>query len=271
MNTHLTSDPSRAVRIPAVRDLARRLLAQGASPAFARRIVARVETEGRREGDAHPLDLAARVIGESFKRVELRASSAGPTCLVVLGARRSGRSGFVRKLALRLCGAGRRVAVLAVRQRGSSTPEWMATWMGEIGALARVVDDDAAELPRACREADVVLVDGSGDLPRDAALADRLARSRALRHADWKRIGVLAGDAAHERLREDARALVDAGARCLVVTRLDLARTPAAAFEIACTTRLPIAFASTGIDEADHLFRCGPERAADVFLKGRIA
>ncbi|MFN0008711.1 MAG: hypothetical protein ACKVXR_12480 [Planctomycetota bacterium] len=264
MNTHTSSDPA-----PAVRDLARRLLAQGASPAFAKRIVSRVEAAGRRREDAHPLDLAARVIGDSFQRVVLRASRGGPACLAVLGAPGCGRSTVVRKLALRLCGAGRRVAVLAVRQRESSTPEWMATWMGEIGAFAEVVDDDA-EVPRACGDADVVLLDGSGDLPRDTALVERLGRIGALAQADWTRIGVLAGDAGFPRLREDARSLCGARARCLVVTRLDLARTPAAAFEAAFTTRLPVAFASAGIGEADHLFRCGPERAADVFLKGRI-
>jgi flagellar biosynthesis GTPase FlhF len=143
--------------------------------------------------------------------------------------------------------------------------------MGEIGAFASVVDADAADVPRACGRADVVIVDGSGDLPRDAALLERLSRSPALRRGDWSRIGVLAGDAPFETLREDARALVEVRAGCLVVTRLDLAATPAASFEVACTTHLPVAFASAGNAEADHLFRCGPERAADVFLKGRIA
>jgi flagellar biosynthesis GTPase FlhF len=146
----------------------------------------------------------------------------------------------------------------------------MATWMGEIGAFARVVSEDSAEVPRECGDADVVLVDGSGDVPRDAALVERMLATRALRRAHRTRIGVLAGDASAERLREDARALGEAGADCIVVTRLDLARTPAAAFEAACASRLPVAFASTGIDEADRLFRCGPERVADVFLKGRI-
>jgi flagellar biosynthesis GTPase FlhF len=271
MSPQLSADPSRAVLVPAVRDLARRLLAQGSSPAFARRIVARVEVSSRTGEPEHPLDLAARLIGEAFPRVVLRTPSAGPACLAVLGSRGSGRSAFVRKLALRLCGAGRRVAVLAVRQRDSSSPEWLATWMGEIGAMASVVDESALEVPRACGGADVVLVDGCGEPQRDAAITERIVGSETLRHADWTRVGVLASDAAPERLREDAGALRDVAADCSVLTRLDLATTPAAAFEIASSARLPVAFVCTGKAEANHLHRCEPERVADVFLKGRFA
>ena len=140
MSTSLDSHRSSVVPAPAMRDLARRLLAQGASPGLTQRVVARVETLGRSEENAHPLDLAARVIGESFPRVVMRAPRTGPAVLSVLGSRGSGRSTFVRKLALRLRGTGRRVSVLAVAQHGSSRPEWIATWMSEIGAFGCVVD-----------------------------------------------------------------------------------------------------------------------------------
>ena len=112
MTTRLQSDTSLVVSAPAVRDLARRLLAQGASPGLTQRVVARVETLGRSEENVHPLDLAARVIGDLFPRVVLRTPNTGPAVVAVFGSRGSGRSTFVRKLALRLCGAGRRVSVL---------------------------------------------------------------------------------------------------------------------------------------------------------------
>jgi len=270
MSTQISVDRASAAPVPAVRDLARRLLSQGASPAFTRRVVARVEDLARGGEHAHPLDLAARVIGESFPRVALRVPDAAPAFLAVLGARNSGRSGFVRKLALRLCGAGRRVAVLAVRQQGSSKPEWMVSWMGEIGAFAKVVDEHSVQVPSACGAADVLLVDGSGDQERDTATLERIARSDTLRPAAWTRIGVLAGDADPERLREDTRALRDLAVDCAVLARLDLAATPTAAFEITSTEGLPVAFVCAGKPEADHLHRCEPERVADVFLRGRI-
>ena len=271
MTTRLQSQPSLVVPAPAVRDLARRLLAQGASPGLAQRIVARVETLGRSEADVHPLDLAARVIGESFPRFVLRTPKTGPAVVAVLGSRGSGRSAFVRKLALRLCGAGRRVSVLAVRQRESSKPEWLATWLGEIGAFAAVVDS-VQEIPRrALHATDVVLIDGCGDMTRDVAITEAVAGRGGLGRSIETRIGVLAADAAPERLRADVRALRAIASSCSVLTRLDLAQAPAAAFEIASTADLPIAFVSDGAGEGKHLHRCGPERAADVFLKGRIA
>ena len=192
-------DTSHAVSVPAVRDLARRLLAQGASPGLAQRVVARVETLARSEPSAHPLDLAARVIGDSFPRVVLRAPRGSTAVLSVLGSRQSGRSAFVRKLALRLCGAGRRVSVLAVKQRESSKPEWLATWMGEVGAFACVVDVDR-EIPQvALEDADVVLVDGSGSLKSDVSITESIAWQNLSPQVDETRIGELAADAAPER------------------------------------------------------------------------
>jgi flagellar biosynthesis GTPase FlhF len=264
-----SKDP--AVSVPAVRDLARRLLAQGASPGLTQRVLARVETLGRSEKDAHPLDLGARVIGGSFPRVTMRAPRSGPAVLSVVGSRGCGRSAFARKLALRLCGAGRRVAVLAVAQRGSSRPEWLATWMNEIGAFACVVDA-RDEIPRrALEEKDVVLIDGSGELERDAAIAARVVLGDSSRRLVEMRMGVLAADMSPERLRADARALRASAAGCSVLTRLDLAESPAAALEIVCTAGLPLAFVSDGIEEEKHLHRSGPERAADLFLTGRVA
>jgi hypothetical protein len=72
-------------------------------------------------------------------------------------------------------------------------------------------------------------------------------------------------------LRAEVRALRALGTACSVLTRLDLAPAPAAAFEIAWMASLPVAFVSSGPGEENHLHRCGPERAADVFLKGRVA
>lgn len=271
MTTRLESHPSQPLPVPAVRDLARRLLAQGASPGFTQRVVAEVETLGRGARDAHPLDLAARVIGASFPRVVLRRPASGSVLVAVLGSHGSGRSTVVRKLALRLCGAGRRVSVLAVRQRASSKPEWLATWLSEIGAFACVVDVDQDIPRRALQGVDVVLVDGSGDSARDLALTAGLARRAEARRLVETRIGVLAADRTPERLRADTRALQAMAASASVLTRLDLAEAPAAAFEIASTAGLPVAFVSTGAGEENHLHRCGPDRAADVFLKGRIA
>lgn len=271
MSARLDTQRSSVIPAPSMRDLARRLLAQGASPGLAQRVVARVETLGRNERDVHPLDLAARVIGEAFPRVVMRAPRNGPAVVSVLGSRGSGRSTFVRKLALRLRGTGRRVSVLAAAQHGSSRPEWIATWMREIGAFGCVVDAEREIPARALAETDVVLIDGCGDLARDAAIAQRVARRESRERLVEMRMGTLAADASPERLRAEARALRAISVDCSVVTRLDLAEAPAAAFEIASTASLPVAFICDGADEQDHLHRSSPDRAADVFLKGRIA
>jgi signal recognition particle GTPase len=234
-------------------------------------VVARVETLGRSEPHVHPLDLAARVIGEVFPRVVVRMPRTGPALLSVLGSRGSGKSSFVRKMALRLSGAGRRVSVLVMRQRESSKPEWLATWLGEAGAFACVVEPGELVPSRALHESDVVLVDGAGDPSRDAAFVEAVARSAGAQRAVETRIGVLAADSAPDRLRAELRALRAIGTGCCVLSRLDLAAAPAAALELASAATLPIAFVTDGVEEALHLHRCGPERAADVFLKGRIA
>jgi flagellar biosynthesis GTPase FlhF len=280
VETRAESHPG-LVAVPAVRDLARRLLAQGASPGFTQRVVARVEAlhrSGRIDESAHPLDLAARVIGESHARFALPVPRGSAMLVAVLGARGSGRSAFVRKLALRLCGARRRVAVLAVRQPGTSKPEWVAAWASEIGARACVIDPDVELARSAVRDAEVILVDGSGDLERDVVAAESAARilapvsdARGIPRIARTRIAVLAADSSSERLRAEARALRAVRADCCVLTRLDLASTPASAFEIAAAANLPVAFVSCGASEEHDLHRSGPELAADVFLKGRIA
>lgn len=255
---------------PAVRELARRLLENGTSPALARRVLARVESRTLRAEFTHPLDIAAAEIGNAFPRVVLNARRNQTTALALLGAPGSGRSAVARKLALRMRGQDRPVAVLALAQPGSTKPEWLATWLEEIGVRARVVTE-GVELPaRTLRGAQVVLVDGSGDLARDTRVLDTLTAGVGS-HLAWRRVGVLAADADSERLRDEAGALREAGADCAVLTRFDLAVAPAAALEITAESGLAIAFVCDGVRDEMHLHRFGPESAADVFLTGRIA
>jgi hypothetical protein len=56
-----------------------------------------------------------------------------------------------------------------------------------------------------------------------------------------------------------------------VLTRLDLAQAPASGLEIAAEAKLPVAFLCDGARDERHLHRLDPDRASDVFLKGRIA
>lgn len=254
-----------------VRELARRLLANGASPAFARRIVARVEHLSRTRDGAHPLDLAAEAIGSRFPRVVLRSRREGPQTLAVLGARGAGRSALVRKLALRLRGAGRRVSVLLVSQPGSTKPEWLATWLGEIGASARIVETGHDLPARALRSDEVVLVDGCGDILRDESVLDVLAQRANGARLDAVRIAVLAADGAPERLRADVRSLLGVAPDCAVLSRIDQAQAPAAGLEIAADAKIPVAFLCDGARDERHLHRLDPERASDVFLKGRVS
>lgn len=255
---------------PAVRELARRLLENGTSPGLARRVLARVESRSLRSEFTHPLDIAAQEIGNAFPRVVLQARRNAATALALFGAPGVGRSAVARKLALRLRGQDRAVTVLALEQPGSSKPEWLATWFEEIGVRARVVTP-GTELPaRTLRGSQVVVVDGSGDLARDAQVLDSLARGIGS-SLEWRRVGVLAADTDADRMRDEAQALREIGADCVVVTRLDLAPAPATALEIAAESGLAVAFVCDGTRDERHLHRVGPEQAADVFLTGRIA
>jgi len=255
---------------PVVRELARRLLENGTSPGLARRVLARVESRRLRADFTHPIDLAAQEIGSAFPRVVLSARRQEGTALAIFGAPGTGRSAVARKLALRMRGQDRAVAVLAVEQPGSTKPEWLTTWFEEIGVSARIVTPGIALPLRTLRGARVVLVDGSGQFERDVRAIDEVSRGVGS-HLDWRRVGILAADVDAERLRDEARALRQVGADCVVITRIDLASAPAAVLEIAAESGLGIAFVCDGTRDERHLHRLGPELAADLFLKGRVA
>lgn len=255
---------------PAVRELARRLLENGTSPALARRVLARVRTRTLRAEFTHPIDAAAAEIGNAFPRVVLRARDGEATALALVGAPGVGRSAVARKLALRLRGQDRVVAVLPVAQEGSTRPEWLATWLEEIGVRARVVATGAELAARSLRGAQVVVVDGCGDRDRDERVLANLQRGAGA-HLAWRRVGVLAADADADLVRDQARALREMGADCAVITRFDLASAPAATLEIAAESGLAVAFVCDGTRDERHLHRVEPELAADVFLTGRIA
>lgn len=255
---------------PVVREIARRLLENGTSPALARRVLARVESRRLRADFTHPIDLAAQEIGSAFPRVVLSTRRQEGQALAILGAPGVGRSAVARKLALRMRAQDRSVAVLAVEQPGSTKPEWLVTWFEEIGVSARIMTPGVALPPRTLRGARVVLVDGSGHFERDARAIDELSRGSAS-HLTWQRVGVLAADVEAERLRDEARALRQVGADCIVITRLDLASAPATVLEIAAEAGLGIAFVCDGTRDERHLHRLGPELAADLFLTGKVA
>lgn len=200
----------------------------------------------------------------------LRARRDAVTALALVGAPGSGRSAVARKLALRLRGPDRAVTVLALRQDGSSKPEWLAQWLEESGVRARVVAEAADVQAKALRGAQVVLVDGSGNAARDERVLGALQRGVGANLA-WRRVGVLAADRDPEQLREEALVLRDLGAECAVVTRFDLSPAPATALEIAAESGLPVAFVCDGARDEKHLHRVDPDVAAGVFLTGRIA
>jgi flagellar biosynthesis GTPase FlhF len=259
-----------SVEAPAVRELARRLLAHGASPRLARRVLARVESRDRKAEPAHPLDVAAEAIGTAFPRVVLRAPGEVQAVLALLGTPGSGRSSVARKLALRFRGTGRPVACVALEQARSSKPGWLAAWLAEQGVTATVVRHADGFPAASTNGADVVLIDTVGDLRADARAIATWERQDAS-GASWRRVGVLAADASAARLRAEARALSALGADCAVLTRLDRSSAPAGALEICAEHRLAVAFVCDGPRDESHLHRVEPDLAADLFLSGRIA
>ncbi|MBL8861957.1 MAG: hypothetical protein JNK02_08080 [Planctomycetes bacterium] len=255
---------------PAVRELARRLLANGASPELARRVVERVASRGSSGEPEHPLDAAAAELGAAFPRFELPMPKDAVTGLALLGVRRAGRSALARKLALRFRARDLRPAVIALDQAGATTPQWLASWLQEAGVPAVVAGASASFPFDALGGARVLVLDGSGDLRGDARTVLRFEReTRGV--VRWRRVGVLGADASIGRLSAEARALRAVGAECAVLTRVDAAVAPAAALEACAAHRLPVAFLCDGPGDDGHLRRLVPDLAADVFLRGRAA
>lgn len=267
-------EPAAKRRRTPLADVERRLREHGGSRELRESVlegVVKLESE-----DSHPLDLAAKVVGEQFTVASLPAVAGQTAVVALLGQSGVGKTTTVAKLASRMVRAGRRV-VLATLDGGRIGGEAQLKAFGAELRVPTITLDDpaqvAAELGRVPGRVDVLLIDGSGDERRDIAalktFEDHCRASGA--RADFSTLLVLAATASSDAIQSAIAAAEPVSPVGAVITKIDESDRPLPALEQAKEAGLGLAFLTNGPDLAPHFHRARPERFADVALLGRIA
>ena len=171
--------------------------------------------------------------------------------LLLAGPPGAGKTLTLVRLATRLTLAGQRPMVITTDDAKAGANE-------QLLAFTRLLDlplteaCDPLTLSRAVRrEGTAVLIDTQGTDPFDSAQSDRL---RALAAAAGASVAlVLPAGLDPNEAADLARAYADAGATCLVATRLDVARRLGGIVAAADAGRLPLTEAGIGPGAADGL------------------
>lgn len=264
---------------PGTRDVARRMLAHGASSEFTRLILSEVLRADAR--GAFAIDAAAAVLARA---VPLLPSPRRPRrgervpLFAFVGPAGAGKTTALVKLGRRLREAGRRVLFASLDPLSLATLE-------RVGSLASDVDrgelplepvrsaDDLRRLLRKAGSVDVVLLDTPGLSPREEERLDELARELAAVAAPCALTTLLVLSAASGRgaLRLATRAFAPFRAEGAVLTKLDETDEPGASVEALVRARLAAAFLCDGQDARAHLLRPSGEALSDLVLRGHLA
>ena len=255
-------------------DVERRLREHGGSRELREAVLESVvQLEG---DDSHPLDLAAKVVGDHFTVASLPAVAGQTAVVALLGQSGSGKTTTIAKLASRMVRAGRRV-VLATLDSGRIGVEAQLRAFGAELRVPTVSLDDpaqlAADLGKVPGRVDVLLIDGSGDERRDTAalrtFEDHCRAAGARTH--FSSLLVIAATASADAIQSTIAASESAEPVGAVITKVDETDRPLPALEQAKGAGLGLAFLTNGADLAAHFHRARAERFADVALLGRIA
>ena len=254
-------------------DVERRLREHGASKKLRESILEGIVKV--KDDEAHPLDLAADEIAKQFD-VALLPLPKGETAVVaLLGTTGVGKTTTLAKLALRLSRAGRRVAMATLdADRVGGVAQVKA--YGDLLRIPSMALRDpkrlAEQLALEPDRFDVVLVDGTGNIPKDVdallALGDACDEADAkIQLATLVVLPATASTAAMEGTTTAAAPIAPLGA---VITKLDEAHQPLPALEHARSCGLGLAFLTNGPELGPHFFRANRDRFADLALIGRI-
>jgi flagellar biosynthesis GTPase FlhF len=260
-------------RQPGLADVERALARSGCSPGLLAAVLEEIEAQSERGPFA--LDRAAEILGAraAVAPSPKIARGSGRTCaLALVGARRTGVTTTLTKLAGHLVRQRRRVALVGMRGgaagEGSRELEKYALVLQVPFDAVQNAAELVAVLERS-RSFDAVLLDGTGTAGNDVAL---LREARALDPRLRLEVYLtLPATAYRGELEAIAADYAAAAPSAVVLTQLDRTRAPAPALELAIDAGLPLAFLCDGPDVARHLHRPTSDMLADLFLRGRLA
>lgn len=263
---------------PGTRDVARRMLAHGASPEFARLVLAEVLRSGAR--GAYAIDAASEILARALTVLpspKRPRRFQKPPLFAFVGPAGVGKTTTLVKLGRRLREGGRRVLFASLDPLSLGALERVGDLERDVdrGELPLELVRDAADLERLLRRAgaiDTVLLDTPGFSPRDEVLLDEAARELARFGdvAELETLLVLSGASSRGALRTLLAAFAPFRARGAVLTKLDETDEPAAAYEALLRARLPVAFLCDGQDTRAHLARPTGEALAELVLRGHL-
>lgn len=264
---------------PGTRDVARRMLAHGASPEFARLVLAEILRGGAR--GAYAIDAASEILARALAILpspKRPKRFQRPPLFAFVGPAGVGKTTTLVKLGRRLRAGGRRVLFASLDPLSLGALERVGGLASDVdrGELPLELVRDAADLERLLRRAgavDTVLLDTPGFSPREETRLDEAARelARFSGPCELETLLVLSAASSRGALRTLLGAFAPFRAQGAVLTKLDETDEPAAAYEALLRARLPLAFLCDGQDTRANLLRPSGEALAALVLRGHLA
>ncbi len=264
---------TKATLAPSTVDVERSLRTSGCSEEMIDSLIARVSAQ--LEGGEHPLDIAAREISTIFPAARAKRIPGKVQIMAFVGHTGVGKTTSIAKLGTRLVRAGRRVALATLDSHRVGAVEQLRAFGGILGAPVSVVRDLSwlSELAASSGDVDLVLLDTSGKLDRDAEQLVKLRTRMEETSLPIQMNSYLVLSAANsvEALRLASHASLELEPAGSVITKLDETKTPGAVLEHTLREGLPIAFMSDGVEIASHFHRPDGDILADLLLRGRVS
>jgi fused signal recognition particle receptor len=212
------------------------------------------------------------------KDSSLRATTARPRVILVVGVNGSGKTTTAAKLAKRLKDEGETPLLAAADTFRAAAIEQLEMWAGRVGVpivSGRPDGDPAAVVFDAVTAANArgnttVIADTAGRLHTKGHLMDELGKivrvtGRAREGAPDEVLLVLDGTAGQNAIQQARQFLKDANVTGLVVTKLDGTAKGGAVFAIVHELGLPVKFLGVG-EKAEDLVPMDPRAFVDALL-----